>query len=422
MAIAALIVVGLGWRQFPLHLTGPLLLLILAAVVSENFALALPGMGSASLSYSLAIAGAVLYGPAGASAIAVFSGVNYADIRDRRDPVIFLFNTSQVLLTASVSAWVYVLLGGPVLSSGEQAGLIPLASVEFLGAIVPLLAGALAGVVLNGALVGLGLHYMHGVHPVEVWKGFARFAPTQIALAVVGFTIAEVLAINWLGFVFFVFPLLVARGVYARYAELKEAYADTVRFFVGFLDAKDAYTRGHSERVAKYAVEIGECAQLPGQKLERLEYAALLHDMGKVKTPSYVLNKPGRLTDEEFALIKEHPQAGAEMVSRIPYLRDLSDLVAAHHEALDGSGYGEGLKGEEIPPLARILAVADAYDAMTSERPYRSALSHDEACAELRRCAGSQFDHEVVLAWLGTESESRHLQVGLGQLSPAAGE
>jgi HD-GYP domain-containing protein (c-di-GMP phosphodiesterase class II) len=211
---------------------------------------------------------------------------------------------------------------------------------------------------------------------------------------------AQVLAINPIALPLFVAPLVVAQQLYSRYAALKSAYVDTVRSLVGALEAKDPYTRGHSERVAEYAAGIGAALGLDSRSQERLAYAALLHDLGKLEVPSRVLTKPGRLDYDETEAIRGHPARGAEMVSRIPPLRDLAEFVRLHHEWYGGGGYPKGLDSKDIPQSALILAVADCYDAMTTTRAYRPAMPREAAVAELIRCAGTQFDPVIVRAFI----------------------
>jgi HD-GYP domain-containing protein (c-di-GMP phosphodiesterase class II) len=230
--------------------------------------------------------------------------------------------------------------------------------------------------------------------------GLTWLVPSQLALAFVGYLIAQVLAISLLALPLFAAPLLVARQLYQRYAALKEAYADTVRSLIGALEAKDPYTRGHSERVARYALKLGAAVGLDSRTLERLEYAALLHDLGKLAVPGEVLTKPGSLTDEEMELIRLHPTRGADMVAKIPPLKDLSDLVGAHHEWYGGGGYPLDSHSPAIPQLSLILCVADSYDAMTTTRSYRPALTHDQAIAQLIGGAGGQFDPDLVRAFI----------------------
>ena len=188
--------------------------------------------------------------------------------------------------------------------------------------------------------------------------------------------------------------------MYVRYLAMKDAYADTVRSLVGALEAKDPYTRGHSERVARLSVELGKHVGLDRKTLERLEYAALLHDLGKLAVPGEVLTKPGKLTHEEMDLIREHPSRGANMIRRIPPLRDLADYVGMHHEWYGGGGYPGLIKAPDIPMVSLILTVADCYDAMTTTRSYRPALTRDEAVAELVRGGATQFDPDLVRVFI----------------------
>lgn len=170
----------------------------------------------------------------------------------------------------------------------------------------------------------------------------------------------------------------------------------TLQALSAAVDEKDAYTARHSIGVTNWAYQIGASAGLSAVELATLERAGLLHDIGKIGVPESVLLKPERLSDEEFALIREHPDAGARILETIPFLDDIVNVVRYHHERWDGKGYPEGLAGEEIPYLARVLAVADAYDAMITDRPYRKAMPAEEARKELLDCAGTQFDPAIV--------------------------
>lgn len=187
-----------------------------------------------------------------------------------------------------------------------------------------------------------------------------------------------------------------AIGNIELFTSLQEAYLATVRSLAAAVDAKDTYTRGHSDRVAAYATMIAERMQLSHDQRIALEMAAYLHDIGKIGVPEQILLKPGRLDDVEMAQMRHHPLIGANILKPVAFPWAITPVVRHHHEAWDGNGYPAGLKGEEIPLLARILTVADSYEAMTADRPYRLGRGTSEAIAELRTCAGSQFDPAVV--------------------------
>lgn len=194
--------------------------------------------------------------------------------------------------------------------------------------------------------------------------------------------------------------VLANRNLNMRTSDLVEQqhslYLSTVKSLASAIDAKDEYTRHHSTRVTDFSLKIARSMGLSENELEELELAALLHDIGKIAVPEHILNKPGKLTEEEFASIKEHPGRGQIILEPVVELKDIGVVVRSHHEKYDGSGYPDGLKGREIPLGARIMAIADAYDSITSKRPYRDASSHRRAMKEIIRCSRTQFDPEVV--------------------------
>jgi putative nucleotidyltransferase with HDIG domain len=179
-----------------------------------------------------------------------------------------------------------------------------------------------------------------------------------------------------------------------------------VRAIADALEAKDEHVYGHARRVSGYATAIGRRLRLELPRLEQISLAAFLHDIGKIGTPDNLLLKPAAFTDEERALVQLHSERGARMLAGVPEMEDVAAAVRHHHEHWDGSGYPEGLSGEQIPLAARIILVADAYDAMTSPRPFRQALSHEAAVEQLKRAAGKQFDPEAVRAFCGLEALS----------------
>jgi putative nucleotidyltransferase with HDIG domain len=182
--------------------------------------------------------------------------------------------------------------------------------------------------------------------------------------------------------------------------QLEQSYDDTLEALGGALDLKDAETEGHSKRVTAYTIAIAKAIKVDPALLPQIARAAFLHDIGKMAIPDLILRKPGPLTPEERQIMRTHCEIGFNMVTRIPFLREAAEIVLSHQEYFDGTGYPRGLKGEQIPLGARIFAVADALDAMISDRPYRKALPISHAREEIQRCAGSQFDPAVVEVFL----------------------
>jgi putative nucleotidyltransferase with HDIG domain len=183
-------------------------------------------------------------------------------------------------------------------------------------------------------------------------------------------------------------------------AQLEQSYDDTLEALGSALDLKDAETEGHCQRVTAFTISIAKAMPVPNPYLPVLARAAFLHDIGKMAIPDGILRKPGPLTDSEKEVMRKHCEIGYNMLIRIPFLRDAAEIVLAHQEFYDGTGYPRGLKGDQIPLGARIFTIADSLDAMISDRPYRKALPMSHACQEIRRCAQTQFDPKVVEVFL----------------------
>ncbi len=182
--------------------------------------------------------------------------------------------------------------------------------------------------------------------------------------------------------------------------DLERAYLESIEALRFTVEAKDRYTKGHSDRVSEYSVLIGKEIGLPNEELKKLRIGGLFHDIGKIGVPDSILLKTEKLTDEEYSEIKNHPSIGKHILSSASIFADIVPIVYHHHEKYDGTGYPGKLKGEDIPLLARITAIADTFDAMTSKRSYREALSLDVAKEEIKRCSGTQFDPKLVEAFL----------------------
>jgi putative nucleotidyltransferase with HDIG domain len=193
-------------------------------------------------------------------------------------------------------------------------------------------------------------------------------------------------------------PMYVSCWVFAQYHRERAAHQATIRALVQAVDIKDGYTRGHSERVGQASMMIARELGMDDERVEVLRFAGILHDVGKLGVPTRLLRKDGPLTPDERRIIELHPEYGHEMVRGIGFLGEARSAILHHHERLDGSGYPYGLIGRQIPEFARVVAVADAFDAMTSTRSYRRARPVPVALEELERCSGAQFDPQMVTA------------------------
>ena len=381
-------------------------------IVSEHLAVPLPKKDSfVSLSFAILFAVMMIFGPGFAAWIAFLGIFTYKDIKHFKQYYYrTLFNGAQYALSAGVAGLVYVYLGG-------NPGVL-----SFPGDIFPIIAACCVYFLIN---VGAIIVVMSISQKASIWGmwlvNFRWAVPNYVALAPLGIVIAVTyMQIGILGVLFLILPLLLARHSFIQYMEMRKTYLSTIRALTKAIDAKDHYTHGHSERVAQFTVAIGRAMKLPDDYLEKLEYVALLHDVGKVGISEYILNKPTRLLDEEMAAIREHSAIGAEIIKEVRLITDLADVIRYHHERIDGNGYPEGKKGEEIPLGARIVGVADSFDAMTTERVYREPLSLEEALEELVRCSGTQFDPDVVEVFVGL-IEKGELEYVPGSSSPGPG-
>jgi HD-GYP domain-containing protein (c-di-GMP phosphodiesterase class II) len=189
------------------------------------------------------------------------------------------------------------------------------------------------------------------------------------------------------------------------YQELEETFFQTAESLAEAIEKRDPYTGGHTQRVTLYSQGIAKQLHLQDPEIKWLKIASVLHDIGKIGIEDQILRKPGGLNPEEFEMIKRHSNMGAEIIEHVRQLREIATAVKCHHEQMDGLGYPSGMKGEEIPILAKIVAVADAYDAMTTDRPYRKAIEKEAAIEELKRCSGTQLDRDVVEAFVRAYGE-----------------
>ena len=233
-------------------------------------------------------------------------------------------------------------------------------------------------------------------------------AANLLALAPLGWLMAQIFklpdGVGWWATPLFVIPLFTTRLAYNRYVESRQLFIETVSALANAVDARDKYTHGHSRRVMRISGAMARVMKLPEAVADRIEWASLLHDVGKIGIRDNILLKEGPLTPEERLVMNQHPVIGAEIVEPTRQLRSEAPLIRAHHEWWNGAGYPDGIAGEAIPQGARIMTAADAYEAMTASRPYRKTpLTHEQAVAELHKYSGIQFDPQVVPVLVGLD-------------------
>lgn len=383
-----------SFREMSLTMSADVLLLSVAAIAVAMLPVELPSGGDISITMALTGAILLLGGPT-MLAVVVATASLVPDVRPGKQPIKVVFNVSQLVVSCLISGWLCVSVAARV---GVTLPAESLTATSYPGVLIAAAAFAVVFPLVNSTLVGIAITLAEGAPFGRVWvSNFSWHLGTQMALALLGVALAQAMStLHVLGILVFLVPLVVSRGVFQSYVKLRETYADTIRGLVAAIEAKDPYTRGHSERVSKYSVAIAGAMGLPWTRIEQLELASLLHDLGKIGIGQRILVKPGRLSPDEFAQIRRHPEIGAEIIGAVPFLSGAVPAIVHHHERYDGRGYHTGLSGDTIPMDARILAVADCYDAMTSDRPYKQVLEHSQAVEELRAGSGSQFDPFVV--------------------------
>jgi len=385
-------------RDFPTNHWRDIFLFVCLIILADSAQISLPrGGASIYASSPIDLAGIMLFGPA---VMAVIEGIAtlITEVALQRRPFMkVIFNVPLLVMTVGVSGLVYKAFGS-------------LGAIDSPLFLVPLAVSGVVYYLFNTWAVSLviSLFDADGRNPLHVWRQNYMWNFFHILAFLPVAAIIALLYANsgvWT-IALFIIPLFLARYSFQLYLDMREAHINTVAALTSALDASDPFTHGHSFRVSRYALRIARAMGMSSRDLEMLEYAGLLHDIGKIAVQNDVLLKVGPLTEEEWRSLKSHPNVGADIVDQLKFLREASDVIRSHHERPDGNGYPRGLKGDEVPLAARILNVVDAFDAMTSDRPYRKALPIDRVIQELEVYKGKQFDEQVAgilldLYWKG---------------------
>jgi putative nucleotidyltransferase with HDIG domain len=356
-------------------------------VISEASPVPIP-KGNATVSVSMPISCAItaIYGPEVGIWILALASLRKKDLKGEVPLRTVLFNRGMLTMSMYSFALAFKMAGGVYGDFGFPSGL------------PGFLAGSCAYTLTNMILAAIGLSLQTDMSIKSVIRVNMRWSlPSLMILFPVGAIMVMVVEQGGiLLLAAFYIPLLASKISMEKYIELRDAYREMAAALSNAIDARDSYTRGHSERVGEYAGYIAKEMGMPEDKVDLIRYVGLLHDVGKVGIRDAIMKKPGTYTLEEYEEMKKHSEIGAQMVQGMNFIGKGGQWILHHHERWDGKGFPSGLKGEEIPLEARIMACADAFDAMTTDRPYKKRLSLEEAESELRRCSGTQFDPRVV--------------------------
>jgi HD domain-containing protein len=351
-----------------------------------------------SPSSAATLAAVVLLGPFAAALVGAASVLSI-----KRQPQVAerLFNGAMNALSGLLAGRVYLALSGAV---GLTSPVGPPRPADFPKIILPFAAAAAAHVLANQLLIW-GVYQLSGGREMLRREALESSLPlllvSDLGYAALGLIIASLWAVMGpFAAVLVLIPLFVARWAMGQFAEQQRAYSATMKALCQAVETKDYYTRGHGDRVSLGAVMIARQVGMGADRTEAIKFAGMLHDVGKLGVPTQVLQKTGPLTEDEYAAIQLHPMRGLEIVREIGFLNEALAGIMHHHERIDGRGYPMGFAGHEIPEFARIIAVADAFDSMTSTRSYREAKTLTEAVGELRRGMDTQFDPLIVDAFI----------------------
>ncbi len=353
----------------------------------------MPNGAGVSVGFAIILASLMTGGPLLASIVASFSFIfRIVKTPDNKLSHLFnlpfyktLFNVSQHIIVAGVSGIAYVYISDKLAGNTES------------GFIIAILLTLLVNMILNTLISARLFSFISGQSFIYMWGNYIKMMlPRTLTVGALGVIMA--LAYNEYGFgavLLFFGPLLLARYSFKMYMDMRLIYMETIQALSKTIEAKDKYTRGHSNRVKEYAVKLAKAMNLGDKEVENIETAALLHDIGKIGIDDNILKKPDKLSKEEYDMIKQHPVIGANILQGVDFLKGIVNIVKYHHERYDGKGYPDGLSGDDIPLEAAILSVADSFDAMTSDRPYRQALPIEKAIDEIKNSEGKQFDPKL---------------------------
>lgn len=374
----------------------------LLAVLTESFSVVFDKM-SFTTTFAVTTAVFILYGPITAIIVALV-GMTFCIFKDddeykhilNQPWFVTLFNYCVYILQILGGNYIYQKLGGIFyLQNSVTSG-------DIISNILPVVIFSVVSCAINWLIISImfslfqnkNISYILGTNMNLLLLNIVAMMPFALILALL------FKQYSYVGVFIFMFPILLSRYTFSLYVDSKSQYIDTVNSLMRAMEARDKYTEGHSQRVAEISREIARELKYSELSIDKLNIASLLHDVGKIGIDDAILNKPGKLTDEEYSIIKSHPEIGYNILKDIKNLKDIIHIVKHHHERYDGKGYPDGTSGDEIKLDVYIVQLADCIDAMSTDRPYRKALTTEEIKSDIESNSGTQFHPKVVNAYL----------------------
>jgi putative nucleotidyltransferase with HDIG domain len=387
---------------------GAIIYLMLLSLITESMQVGYKDT-SISVGFSVNLAAFLLFGPFAAAFVVAFGF--FFRITKKGETTVHLFNTPiyKNLFNVCIMILCVFMASRLVLFFYDYSIFYYFSgSIDLLGTVLPGVIYAIGFSIANSLFISLLFVTMMPNSFVHYF--LENISVTMISSLSIGLISGILLSILYatlgmFGSLLFFLPILYARYTFKLYVDMKDAYLVTIRALASSMDAKDHYTLGHSERVSEYSEAIARKMNLGYDEVENIRTAALLHDIGKIGVPDTILNKPGRLNEEEYKICQRHAEIGHSIIHGIDYLKSCEEIIRSHHERYDGKGYPDGLAGDNIALETYVVALADAYDAMSSDRPYRTALPEEKILSIIAEERGFQFHPDVVDVFLSLKKD-----------------
>lgn len=406
-------IIGLGFLFFLLTIKetqlidyGTFFFFLLLTIVTESLAVLTPNDRCLSVGFAIGITLILVLGVPQACWISSLGMMLRILTVDNKRYHVFnipiyktLFNGSNIMLSTGLAGLCYEAFGG-----------VP-GQLEFISAF-PISISIAVYIFVNHVIMTFLMSIITGEKALKHFRTSVFWViRDNLALAPLGIIMAlAYTSYGVFGVLLFFGPLLLARYSFKLYFDMKKIYVDTVKALCRAMEEKDHYTQGHSMRVCDLSCKLAKRLGLSEKRIENLRIAAMLHDVGKIGIDENILNKPGRLTDEEYEKIKEHPAIGARIIREVHFLKNVANIIMSHHERFDGKGYPNGIKGEDISTESGILCIVDVFDALTSDRPYRRAMTLAESLNIIKKDTGVFFNPKIAKEFVKMIEEDKEWQ------------
>lgn len=394
MSIVSVFLYIFSLSRYPLPINFDFFIFIIFTIITESFVIDMSKVSAMSLSFGIILPVAVLFNPSAAIFCATLCILFSVYNKEGKLKHIFnielyktVANITNYIVSSCIASYFFIFLNNGLIVSNVYISMIFI----FISVLLYIFCN------ITITSIYIYLFFQNTTFSTIYKNNFNGIIPN--ILGVSSISILIVLAYNTFGItaiIILLFPYLLIRYSFKLVSDMRETYLSTIKSLSFALEEKDPYTKGHSERVEYYSIALAKAIGINKINMQQLQYAAIFHDIGKIGISDTILNKPGKLTKEEFDLIKEHPAKGVKILQEVQFLKKAAKIIGAHHEYIDGSGYPQGLKGEEIPLESKIITIADIFDAVTTDRPYRKAMTEQQAIDIIKSESGRKLDPELV--------------------------